>query len=147
MILFVHAVFVFSFEQDVMNFCFNSIGECGNFMSFNDFIGFGISAFGQVFFAFEDPGFTHGAVEESSGALFVAEVREGMGMSNEFAAGADLLDQVNSDVGIGDFDTFDNFADHGIDFVIDDELSVVECDTEVEHTCTVNEVGATLSSQ
>ena len=52
-------------------------------------------------------------------------------MCNEFAAGADLLDQVNSDVGIGNFDTFDNFADHGIDFVVDDKLSVVESDAEV----------------
>ena len=147
MILFVHAVFIFSFEQDVMNFCFNTIGECGNFMRFDNFIGFGVSAFGQIFFAFENPGFTHGAVEERSGALFIAEVREGVGMSDKFSAGADLLDQVYSDVGVGNLDAFDDFADHGVNFVINDELSVVECDTEVEHTCTVNEVGATLSSQ
>lgn len=79
--------------------------------------------------------------------MFVAEVCEGVGMSDEFAAGADLLDQVNGKICIGNLNPFDNLANHGINFIVDDKLSVVEGDTEIEHTCTVDEVGATLGCQ
>lgn len=130
-----------------MNFGFYAISEGGNFMSSHDLFGSCICAFCQISFAFQYPSFTHGAVEEGGSTLFVSEVCEGVGMCNEFAAGADLLDQVNSDVSVGDLDTFDNFADHGVDFIVDYELSVVESDTEVEHTCTIDEVSATLGCQ
>lgn len=114
-----------------MDFSFYAVGKSRNLVGIEDLIGFGIGTFGKILLAIQYPGFTHGAIEKTGVALFRTEVGKGMGMCNEFAAGADLLDQVNSDVGIGNFDTFDNFADHGIDFVVDDKLSVVKSDAEV----------------
>ena len=130
-----------------MDLSFYAVGKSGYFMGFDDLIGSGISPFRQIFLPVEDPSFTHGTVEEAGSALFVAEVGEGMRMADEFTAGSDFLNQINGKGFVGNLDAFDDFADHGVNFIIDDEFSKVESDTEVEHTGTVNQVSATLGSQ